>query len=117
MTTSERIMRAALLAAPIYAANGWKWGRYSDGPRGAHVPDVGEIAMTIRRLYGAIPGRSRVRSGRLTVVIDEEDGEITVSVELGVLREGTIPTLTLEGETVSGLRAFEAMKASRRAAA
>lgn len=85
MTLSERIMKAAGLAAPIYAAHGWTWRRV-----GATygVPDVGAIAMTIRKLHedALAHPKSIFHQGRLHVQTND-DGEVSVYVQLGVLRE------------------------------
>jgi hypothetical protein len=42
---AERVLKAAQLAQPIYAAHGWKWGR--PGKDDA-VPTVDQIADTIK---------------------------------------------------------------------
>lgn len=85
---AERILRAARLAQPIYAAHGWTWGWPS---RNAHVPTVEEIADTIKGLYDsavASPSGSS-SSGRLSVWMDEDDGSISVDVHLAELRDAS----------------------------
>ena len=87
MNLNERIMRGARLAAPIYHENGWTWG---DSPN-EHIPDVGEIAMTITMLAEPVlagGGTASCSSGRLSVEADPDDGEVSVYVELVCLREG-----------------------------
>lgn len=87
LSLRQRIARAAELAAPIYAAHGWTWRRNGED---RHVPTVGEIALEIERLYQEVASDGEPKSlgtGRLYVAVDEDDGSISVEVELAELRD------------------------------
>ncbi len=83
----QRILQAAQLAQPIYSAHGWTWGREED----KHVPTVADIERTLTRLYNnALASKvGSSSSGRLSVWIDEEDGEVGVEVQLATLVEAS----------------------------
>lgn len=87
MTDNELIARAARLAAPIYQANQWEWGSRYDDRYPIHIPTSEEIAIVLARLVANVralePDRSS-STGRLFVQSDE-DGEISISVEIAEL--------------------------------
>lgn len=86
MTDNKLIAKAARLAAPIYEANEWTWGG-SWSAEEAHIPTSEEIAITLASLVANVralePGHSS-STGRLYVSSDE-DGEISISVEIAEL--------------------------------
>ena len=72
---------SVLAAAKVFEEAEWKYGR----PRDHHIPDVEELAKKIDNLVRSVrdEGNAWARSGRFMVERDEEDGEITVYLELG----------------------------------
>lgn len=85
MNDHELIAHAARLAAPIYEANEWTWGGFSSTT--PHIPSSEEIAIRLADLVANVRRNGPERSsstGRLYVSSDE-DGEVSISVEIANL--------------------------------
>lgn len=85
---AERVLKAAQLAQPIFAAHDWRWGRRFE-PETYKVPTVEQIADCIKDLYDTASTNEAgcCSTGRLTVYVDEDDGSIAVEVQLADLRD------------------------------
>ncbi|KKK49020.1 hypothetical protein LCGC14_3139280 [marine sediment metagenome] len=71
----RQITNAALIAAPVFEAQQWKWSVRAGVKSEGYVPSVADIARSLARLIDdAHKDTTFAASGRLAIRFDKEDG-------------------------------------------